>query len=145
MRKSSAFRAFGLSLGIAAAAGCASLNDPFVLRTMLEDAQRSYTQYRRWGDHNKAIEFVDKEWYSAYRQQAQQLSHFHVTDYEVEEFEYAPNATTATVRVVYYAFGLRSVTELPIRETQIWVRDEMSREWRVRPALIGFEAGSAEP
>jgi hypothetical protein len=125
-----------LLLGALLASGCASLfHDPLGRQRALERSQRSYTQLMRWGDVERAAEYVDPELRERFMAVAPAFEAIRITDFEIGRIDYEEDA--ATVTVTYHAYGLSTFLEKRIRETQQWVRHE-GNVWWVRPELDGL-------
>lgn len=123
--------ALALGLALLALGGCATL-DPLGRRTELEDDQRRYTNFVRWGEVDTASRFVAPDAREAFEAMAPTLGAIRFTDYEASELEFADDGRSATVLVVYQGYRLSTAIERPLRETQHWTRDEEAGAWRVR-------------
>ena len=118
------------------ATGCTTLfTDPLGRRDALEEQQRSYTQLIRWGDVERAAEFVDPEMRADFVAYAPAFDAIRITDFDIGKIEYGEDE--ATVTVTYHAYGLSTFVEKRIRETQRWVRAG-GNSWQVRPQIEGL-------
>ena len=116
------------------AAGCISPSDPLGHRDALEDAQKRYTNFIRWRDAAKAVQFVDADLRPKFLAQAAALETLEISDYEVGEIEYDDEENTARVEVTYRGYSLAHLIERKIHVTQEWRRSG-NNDWRVRPDL----------
>jgi len=115
-------------------AGCVSPSDPLGHRDALEDAQKRYTNFIRWGDAEKAVQFVEPDLRAKFLAQASNLELLAISDYDIGEIEYNDDENTATVEVTYRGYSLAQFVERKIRVTQEWKRSG-TNDWRVRPDL----------
>ena len=111
------------------------LADPLGRRTALQQTQRSYTKYVRWGDIEAASEFVEPELRDAFLGYASAFEGLRITDFDIGKISYGKGHASATVRVSYHGYSLASLVEKQIRETQEWVRPGRGNTWWVRPDL----------
>jgi hypothetical protein len=116
------------------ATGCIKPNDPLGHRDALTDAQKRYTNFIRWRDAEKAVQFVDPELRKNFLAHAAELEDLEISDYEVGEIEYDEGEKKASVEVTYRGYSLSHLIERKIRVTQEWHRLG-SNDWRVRPDL----------
>jgi hypothetical protein len=116
------------------ALGCVSPTDPLGHRDALVDAQKRYTDFIRWRDAEKAVQFVDEDLRPGFLAQAEALELLEISDYETGEFEYEDDEKTARVEVTYRGYSLAHLIERKIRVTQEWHRTD-DNDWRVRPDL----------
>lgn len=116
--------------------------DPMGNRNAFDQAQRRYTQLLRWGEPEMATEFVDPELREEFRRHIPILTDIRITDFETGAVDYSGDS--ASVTVVYEAFGRRAPVQLSFREHQAWYREGMSGNWMVRPDLEEL-AGLFEP
>jgi hypothetical protein len=142
---STARTALVLSLGFALIGlGCASasLMDPTGKRNSLETAQRRYTELVRWGEIERAAEFVDPDMTVEYLENAGAFQGIRFTDFESGHLIFDEEQNTANVVVVYHAYSMSTLLEKKIRETQHWYREPgMNNTWRVKPDLRQIIAG----
>ena len=115
-------------------AGCIKPTDPLGHRDALTDAQKRYTNFIRWRDAEKAVQFVDPELQPKFLAHAAELENLEISDYEVGEIEYDDGEKTARVEVTYRGYSLTQLIERKIRVTQEWHRMG-TNDWRVRPDL----------
>jgi len=131
-----AVRTGSLALAVALlATGCgATLGDPMGRQNALEDTQRRYTQLVRWGEIEKASEFVDPALRQDFLVHGPQLETLRITDFEIGTIE--RSGDEASVTVTYRAYSIASASEKPIREKQLWYRETgLDNVWRVRSEL----------
>lgn len=125
------------ALVLIANAGCVSLLlDPMGSRSALADSQRRYTQHIRWGEIDRASEFVDPVYRDEFLSHAPAFENIRVTDYEIGDIAYGEDSDSATVTVSYRAYSLATMVERPFQEKQAWHR-EGARTWWVRPEIEG--------
>lgn len=114
--------------------GCAG-TDLLGRRNALEEAQRSYTQRMRWGDIERASEYVHPDLRDAFLTYAPAFRDIRITDFEIHKVDF--DDMSATVRVTYHAYSLSTALEKRIDETQKWERAG-GNTWWVRPELQGL-------
>lgn len=121
-------------------AGCSTLGsyDIFNHREHLEESQKKYTQFMRWGEFVAAADFVDPELRSSFLDEVEAFEDVRISDYEIRYIEPNDELTEAEVRVSYTAFHLRSLVQQRFFETQNWYRGE--GDWMVRPDLADLRA-----
>ncbi len=120
------------------------LADPLGRRHSLQESQRDYTKYIRWGDIEAASEFVDPELRDAFLGYGPTFEGLRITDFDISKISYGKGHASATVRVTYHGYSLESLVEKQIRETQVWVRPGRGNTWWVRPDLDGGVGGITE-
>jgi hypothetical protein len=129
----------GFSCVWLASTGCAligELADPTGRQKALENSQRRYTELVRWGELERASEYVDPELQNEFLDHAEAFSTIRFTDYESGQLQMDESRMSATAIVVYHAYSLSTLSEKRIRESQEWYRDEKTFiGWRVRPQL----------
>ncbi len=113
--------------------------DPLGRYDSLKRSHRRYTQLVRWGQIEKAIQFVEPEQRDEFLAVAEAFGDVRVTDYEVRDFELDEGSRSATIRVTYSAYLPWSPVEKQFHEIQRWNRKSGS-VWRVRPELATFRA-----
>jgi hypothetical protein len=119
--------------------GCVSPSDPLGHRDALEDAQKRYTDMIRWRDAEKAVQFVEPSMREQFLANASLLETLEISDYDLGEFEYGEDDTTAQVEVTYRGYSLSHLIERKVRVTQEWRRDD-DHGWRVTPDLASVIA-----
>ena len=129
-----------IALLLTAAAGC--LSDPMGWRHALKNSQLTYTQSIRWGNIQRASEFVDPELREAFLESADAFSKIRITDYDIGSIQYE-SSDRATVNVTYRAYALSTYLDRVVRETQEWRRAGVAGRWWVRPAIQNLVAGVA--
>jgi len=129
--------ALGVWLVFATGCGLLTLTDGDLLgrRADFNDAQKHYTQSVRWGELDKAAEYVDPKQRDAFQDEAQLLADVRFTDWETQHLDVAPDLKSATAIVIYHAYLERALTEISYRETQSWTFDETTHTWVVTPGL----------
>ena len=123
--------------------GCVSIffdmfDDPMGRKAALRLAQREYTKFVRWSDVDAAANFVHPEAREQFLAYEGQFDAIRITDFDVGQIDFGEEQATATVRVTYHAYSMRSMLEREIRETQRWERLGKSNDWFVRPELEGL-------
>ncbi len=119
-------------------AGCVTggdLLDLWGYRALLDDKQRRYTQFIRWGELDRAAEYVDEARRAEFLAQAEALRTWRLTDYEIVRFDINGARDEATVEVVYAGFQPDRPTLAVVRETQTWRRAAIGRTWTVESVL----------
>lgn len=126
--------------------GCAhsTFSDPLGKHNSLEYAQKRYTELVRWGEIERAAEYVDPDVREAYLSLANGFHGIRVTDFESGAASYDPTEDTATIHVVYHAYSMSTFLEKRIEEKQEWHRDEgLANRWWVRPDLGQVVTGAS--
>lgn len=135
----------GFSFCWLASTGCVligELADPTGRQKSLEDSQKRYTELVRWGQLERASEYVDPKLREEYLNHAAAFAKIRFTDFESGRLQFDEGNETATAIVVYHAYSLTTLLEKRIRENQHWYRDkETFSGWRVRPQLRQVIAG----
>ena len=123
-------RAVAVLLLLSMLVACQSVTDPLGRQEALEDSQKRYTDFVRWGDLERASRFIDPELRGAFLDQIPRFEHFRVTDFDVQDIEYDGEDEVQVV-VTYHGFSLLDLVERRFREQQRWVRDPglASRWW----------------
>ena len=128
-----------------ASTGCAAFSefgDPAGTKKALKNAQKRYTELVRWGELERASEYVDPNLRDEFLNYADAFAGIRFTDFESGELRIGEGDITATAIVVYHAYSLSTLLEKRIRESQQWYRDEETfNQWRVRPQLRQIIAG----
>jgi hypothetical protein len=142
--------AAALACVVTFALGCATLDatiDPRNRRSDLEDQQRRYTQFVRWGELDAASALVATDAREAFAKVMPRLAQMRFTDHEQGDIEWSEDGLTATVRVTYLGYPRTTLVERPMVETQKWIRDEEADGWRVEPDWSELRAslGPARP
>ena len=128
-------RVFTLLFLITTLVGCQSFTDPLGRQEALEDAQRRYTDFVRWGDLGRASNYLAPEDRASFLQNVAQLEHIRVTDFDIQDLEYDGEEEVHLV-VTYYGFSLLTAVEGRFREHQHWTRDPgLKSTWRVKTDL----------
>ncbi len=139
-------RVFAIVLLLTSLMGCQSITDPLGRQEALEEAQRRYTDFVRWGDLHRASRYLQPDARARFLENVGQLEHIRVTDFDVEDLEY-DGEDEVHLTVTYYGFSLLTAVEGRFREHQHWIRDPgFKTRWRVKTdldqVLAGVGAGS---
>ena len=87
-------------------AGCISMfSDPLGRRSALREAQLKYTQAVRWGNIEKASEFVDPDLREEFLGLLEAFERIRVTDYDIGSIQYE-SSELANVTVTYHAYTM---------------------------------------
>jgi hypothetical protein len=121
------------ALALAPSMGCAALSDPLNRGGDFRDTQQRFTQYVRWGDFNRASEFVHPEQREQFLALAPELSEIRFTDYEIRDVQIGEGVRQATADVRYTGYRLSGLIERHVDVRQEWERDPSG--WRVRMDL----------
>lgn len=114
--------------------GCVSPHDPLGREDALEDAQKRYTDFVRWGELEKAGIFVDPELRADFLALAGDYDALRITDSETHEIVFGDDG--ASVTVAYKGYLLSTLVERTAYEQQQWYREEgLANVWYVRPQL----------
>lgn len=128
-------RVLTVLLLVATLVGCQSLTDPLGRQDALEDSQKRYTDFVRWGDLERASRYVDPESREQFLKRLPDFEHIRVTDFDVQDIEYEGEDEVSVV-VTYHGFSLLHLVERRFREHQRWVRDPgIKSKWWVTTDL----------
>jgi hypothetical protein len=117
--------------------GCINmLADPLGRRSALKEAQLKYTQAIRWGNIEKASEFVDPDRRPQFLELLDDFERIRVTDYDIGSIQYE-SSELANVTVTYHAYTVGTYLDRSIREKQVW-RRVGATHWWVEPELEGL-------
>ena len=114
-------------------------SDPMGRKYSLENIQRRYTELIRWGEFQRAADFVDPEVLDEFETHASAFANIRITDYEIGRIALDQEKKSATVGVTYHGYRDGLFIEKPLHETQTWVRESGNR-WQVRPELTQLVA-----
>ncbi len=146
MKRSSLFLLAWIPLFVLS--GCGVLvqayTDPLGRRTELRLVQREYSKYIRWGDVEAAVAFVHPDLQQEFMKLEADFKLLRVTDFDIGAIVFGEGLDTATVRVIYHAYSLRTLIEREIKEEQLWERLG-GNYWVVRPKLEGLINLAAAP
>jgi hypothetical protein len=119
--------------------------DPWTHEYNLEQAQLAYTQSMRWGQFDKASLWISPDDRARFFREAQALRDVRISEYEIGELEMGDGGTSATVRVSYRVYDMRTLIEREVRETQEWSFDDDRNRWQVRSQIASLRDGTALP
>lgn len=123
--------------------GCAfgefRFGDPFDREYTLEEAQHRYTTLVRFGDFERAGEFVNEEERQIFMKSMKALDQARFTDYDSETIELDREKAMATILVTYTIYTPSMPYEIEVAETQVWSRDGLSNNWRVHSTFEGLQ------
>ena len=127
-------------LALVSGTGCigAAVTDPLGRKSALTLAQRDYTKFVRWGDIEAAADYVHPELREQFLELEAQFDGIRMTEFDIGKIKYGENMESATVRVTYRAYSMRTFIEKEIKETQAWEREGRSNRWWVKPELQGI-------
>lgn len=133
-----------LATGLALSSlGCAfgefRFGDPFDRKYTLEEAQHRYTTLVRFGDFERAGEFVNSEERHSFMKSMKALDDARFTDYDSETVELDREKSMATIVVTYTIYTPAMPYEVSVAETQVWSRDGLSNDWRVHSTFEGLQ------
>jgi len=117
--------------------GCTSFWSVAETDGTLEDSMRTYTKLVRWGELERASEFVDEAVRPEFVALRPHMERLRVTDFEMGPVDFAEDGG-ARVVVVYHAYDVHTLVERRIVEAQEWTAAGRS-VWKVRPDLSGFQ------
>ncbi len=116
-------------------AGCINmLADPLGRRSALKEVQLKYTQAIRWGNIEKASEFVDPDLRGEFLGLLDAFEKIRVTDYDIGSIQYE-SSDLANVTVTYHAYAVGTYLDRSMREKQVWRRVGIGTQWWVEPQL----------
>jgi hypothetical protein len=117
--------------------GCMTwFTDPMGYHATFDRQQRQYTNYLRWGEVEKASNFVDPKQREAFLKQVPIFERMRITDYDIGEVDYLDDH--ATVTVTYAGYSLDTFVEHKIRENQQWYREDATGGWHVRSDMAAL-------
>lgn len=131
-----------LLLALGSLLACRHL-DPWTHERKLDDAQLAYTQSMRWGDFDKASTWIDPDDRARFFRDAEQLRDVRISEYDIGELELGDDGKSASVRVSYRVYDVRTLIERELRETQDWYFED--GRWRVRSKLASLRDATALP
>ncbi len=117
-------------------AGCINVLDPLGRRSALKEVQLKYTQAIRWGDIEKASEFVDPDLRGEFLGLLDAFEKIRVTDYDIGSIQYE-SSELANVTVTYHAYTMGTFLDRSFREKQVWHRVGAGTQWWPEPQLEG--------
>jgi hypothetical protein len=138
-------------LGGLAAGGCLSFDDPLNLEGSFLSHQRAFSADVRWGEWEKAAEYVEPGRRAEFEALVRELADFRVTDYEVRDVKLDETRTSATAIVEFLGYEATMPVERKLIVTQQWRFDERDGRWYVTPdaglasklGAAGFRGGPA--
>ncbi len=101
----------------------------------LEDTQLKYVHFLRWGEYEAASMLVEQEHRDAFRANIPAFENVRLSDYEILETNFNELETEATSTVTFRAYHLARMIEEKWLEEQVWVRDEHTKKWSVKPDM----------
>lgn len=130
-----------LAVGLLTLPGClATLVDPMGRQNSLEEAQRRYTALVRWGEIERAAQWVVEDEQETFLSLAPSFERIRMTDAAHGPLVFE-DGDSATVTVTYRAYSLDTLVEKTFVERQEWSRAPgMGNEWRVRSQIDGIFA-----
>lgn len=135
----------GLALAAAALAfgalGCGLLQNPIDPTHGLEDSQKRFVRFLRWGKWREASEYVAPERREAFLETAEGLEEVRLTGYEVLSLDIGEKARTATARVRFTGHPVASPVERSVELVEHWKREEGGAGWRVEVELSRLHQG----
>lgn len=113
--------------------------DPFDREWSLEQAQHRYTTLVRFGDFDRARDFVAEDERDQFMVRMKALDGARFTEYDSEPIELDEEMDTAKIKVTYTVYTPAIPFEFEVVETQLWSRDGISNNWRVRTLFDGLQ------
>jgi hypothetical protein len=129
-------------LGLGSLVACRHL-DPWTHEYNLERAQLAYTQSMRWGKFDEASVWIGAEDRPRFFREAEQLHDVRISEYDIGELEMGEGGKSATVRVSYRVYDMRTLIERELLETQEW--NYTDEGWMVRPKIASLREATALP
>ena len=127
-----------LALGLL---GCGLLQNPIDRTHGLEDTQRQFARYLRWGKVKEASELVAAERRDEFLETAKELEEVRLTGYEVLSLDVGEEARRATARVRFTGHPLSMPVERSVELVEHWRREEEGPGWRVEVELARLSRG----
>jgi hypothetical protein len=115
------------------ASGCLAFHDPLNLEGSFLRHQRAFSADVRWGEWERAAEYVEPAGRADFDALARELADFRVTDYEVRDVQLDAERTSATAVVVFHGYEVSMPVERQVVVTQRWRFDEEAGRWYVTP------------
>lgn len=126
------------------AGGCLSFDDPLNLEGTFLSHQRAFSAEVRWGEWEKAAEYVEPGRRAEFEAMVRELADFRVTDYEVRDVQLDSERTSATAIVEFLGYEATMPVERQLIVTQHWRYDEKDGRWYVTPdADLASKLGGA--
>jgi hypothetical protein len=101
----------------------------------LEDTQLKYVHFLRWGEYEAASMLVEKDHRDAFTANIPAFENIRLSDYDILETNFNELETEATSLVTFRAYHLSRMIEQKWVEEQVWVRDELTKRWSVKPDM----------
>ena len=124
------------------ALGCALGNvDWKQHRQALEESQRKYSQYIRWGEFELASRYVEPEQRGEFLDKLEGYQKdVRFGEYRIREIDRDDELTEASVDVSYEAYHMGTLVVKSFVESQKWHREPESSQWWLEPDIEGLQA-----
>lgn len=121
--------------------GCGLLQNPIDPTHGLEDSQKRFVRFLRWGKWKEAADYVAQEEREAFLESAKGLEEVRLTGYELLSLEIGDEARSATARVRYTGHPLSAPVERSVELTEHWSRPIDGDGWRVEVPIARLALG----
>jgi hypothetical protein len=135
-------KALVIVLGLGSLVACRHL-DPWTHEYNLEKAQLAYTQSMRWGKFDEASVWIAPADRTRFFREAEQLRDVRISEYDIGELDMGDGGKSATFRVSYRVYDMRTLIEREVLETQEWSYGDEG--WQVRSKIGSLRDGAALP
>lgn len=109
--------------------------DPMAHGDHFDESRKRFTRMIRWGQIERAGEYVVASERDAFFQAATVLRGVRFSDYEVLRVDVEEGFDTAIVEVMFRGYTLASSIERSVAVTQSWERNTEESGWKVRPEI----------
>jgi len=110
----------------------------------LTDTQLKYVHFLRWGEYHAASMLVEEDSRQAFLDEIDALKQVRLSDYDVLETIFNATGTEATVTCTFSAYNMARLIEHTWMEEQIWVKDSVRGDWKVKPDIEKIRGALAE-
>jgi len=107
-------------------------------KARLENSQKRYVRFLRWGEYGSAAYLVAEDVREEWLDEVKGFREVRFADYDVIDTDINELQTEATIVVKYEAFHLARLVTYGWSERQLWKRDLLSGAWTVTPDLEGM-------
>jgi hypothetical protein len=127
------------------AGGCATLGlDWTGSKSKLTETQLQYVHFLRWGEYHAASMIVEKDSREAFTNEIDALKAVRLSDYDVLETIFNATETEATITCTFSAYHMARLVEHTWLEEQVWVKDPVRGDWKVKPDIEKIREAIAE-
>ena len=114
--------------------------DPLHRGDAFDEAQKRSTRMIRWGQIEKAAQYVVPDAREQFLKDAPALQEVRFSDYEVLVIDVEDGLKSGTVEVLFHGYQMPVMVEKTVAMTQEWEHDGVGGSWRVRPTIENLQA-----